>query len=62
MFTNDNKAKIKERVDFVLERVALMTLIINYLHKFLRNAKRVAIGTLVLLLAKILVLWRTNLD
>jgi phospholipid/cholesterol/gamma-HCH transport system ATP-binding protein len=43
MFTNDNKAVLKERVDFVLERVALTDA-----HKlpsqFLRNAKRVAIA------------------
>jgi ABC-type transporter Mla maintaining outer membrane lipid asymmetry ATPase subunit MlaF len=39
MFTNDNKAVIKERVDFVLERVALTDAHINYLSNFWRNAK-----------------------
>jgi phospholipid/cholesterol/gamma-HCH transport system ATP-binding protein len=42
MFTNDNKAVIKERVDFVLERVALIDAhMINYLLKFLVECKNV---------------------
>jgi ABC-type ATPase involved in cell division len=40
MFTNDNKAVLKERVDFVLERVAL-TDAHNYLLKFLEECKNV---------------------
>jgi phospholipid/cholesterol/gamma-HCH transport system ATP-binding protein len=42
MFTRDNKAKSK-RVDFVLQRVALM-LIINYPLRFQEDAKGVAIA------------------
>jgi phospholipid/cholesterol/gamma-HCH transport system ATP-binding protein len=38
MFTNDNKAVIKERVDFVLERVALTDASHKLPLKFLRNA------------------------
>jgi phospholipid/cholesterol/gamma-HCH transport system ATP-binding protein len=41
MFTNDNKAVLKERVDFVLERVALTDAHKNYLLKFLEECKNV---------------------
>jgi phospholipid/cholesterol/gamma-HCH transport system ATP-binding protein len=39
MFTNDNKAVIKERVDFVLERVYYMGIII-FFSNFWWNAKQ----------------------
>jgi phospholipid/cholesterol/gamma-HCH transport system ATP-binding protein len=44
MFTNDNKAVIKERVDFVLERVALTDAHNKLPLKFLEECKNVAIA------------------